>query len=95
MPSRESTSFCSPKCAHSNNIIHKDITKEYLEPLIWELGYTGLKPLLNMSDNGIKKMAKRLGCLLPPAYFHQKNPVKDRRVILYKEAISYKVPIAQ
>lgn len=85
IPSRITTLYCSTDCLHLDRIIHKDITKEWLEPLIWEFGYTGLKPLLGMSDKGIKKMAIRLGCITPPPYFHQKYADKVVRISKYLE----------
>lgn len=87
MAIRTTSKYCSDGCKHKASVLHKEVTKEYLEPLIWEFGYSGLKDTLNMSDKGIKKMAIRLGCTIPPPYFHQKCKDKATRMSKYLESL--------
>ncbi len=63
---------CSYPCAHKKHR-KSDITKEELEPLIWDINAGRVATLLGMSDKGVVKMAKRLGCRMPPPYYHSRS----------------------
>lgn len=65
LPKQVGVIFCSNKCAHSNNIKNKELTKEYLNDLIPKHSWVELGKLLGYSNNGIKKRAIALGCDIP------------------------------
>lgn len=83
-PAKFEQSFCSKSCGTKyNNPSAEQIngyTKEYIQTLIWN------KPLsigckdVGMTDNGLKKMAIRLGCIMPPARYHVKSPTDKQRI---------------
>ena len=64
--------YCSTKCAASSRVIIQ-ISKEMLERDIWYYPYTSLTHKYGLSDVGLKKRAKSLGCKIPPPYFHSKT----------------------
>ena len=82
-PRHSTTRYCSTKCQNYSNVKDKTITKELLEPLIWEYGFTKTASIFNYSDNGIKKRAISLGCVMPPPYFHVKILLKETRLEAY------------
>jgi hypothetical protein len=87
-PTKSTYVYCTIKCAHISSIKLDGLTKEDLEYLIWTKPFTVLGEHFNCSDNGVRKWAKRLGCLFPPPYFHSKVPrLKDK----LKEYSKYKV----
>lgn len=63
---------CSTNCSNKKRTTW-DISKEELEQLIWNSSYSALSKVYPLSDVGIKKRAKSLGCKLPPAYFFNKS----------------------
>lgn len=63
---------CSAKCRIEHSIKWQ-ITKEELEPLIWNYSYSYLSGLYGMSDVGIKKRAMSLGCNMPPPRFSSRT----------------------
>ena len=63
---------CSTKCA-SQHSIKWNISKDDLEILIWNKSYSDISKEYPISDVGVKKRAKSLGCLLPPPYFFNKT----------------------
>lgn len=65
LPKEVTIRFCSNKCAYSNNIKNKELTKEYLDELIPIYSWVELGRLLGYSNNGIKKRAIALGCKIP------------------------------
>ena len=77
---------CSTSCASSYRQIGKkteDIlgcTKESVEAAIWFKPYSSACKEFNLSDKGLIKMAKRLGCIMPPPYYHSKSQ-KDKELI--------------
>lgn len=64
---------CSYSCLKESYKDKVDISKEELEDLIWEVPYTKVATLLGISDNGVKKRAIALGCILPPPRFHVRS----------------------
>ena len=75
--------FCSKECYDLYLIKVPNVTKEYLEELIWSMPFTKAGKLLNLSDVGIKKMAIRLGCTMPPSRFHTKVKSKEEKLKEY------------
>lgn len=72
---------CSNKCRCIQNRDPKvQITKEELEYLIWRNPFTCVGSIIGLSDNGVRRRAQSLGCLMPPARFHTKS-VKQRKEI--------------
>jgi hypothetical protein len=71
-PIRWTQKYCSSGCGHKSREKLPEMSKEELEYLIWHNSLSSLVPILGMSDNGIKKLAIRLGCLMPPPRFHVK-----------------------
>ena len=71
-PERVEIKYCSTVCGHKSREKQPSITKEELEPMIWLNSLKSLETTLGMSDNGIKKLALRLGCVMPPPRFHVK-----------------------
>lgn len=72
---------CSKSCA--TKLRSKDIctdkvlglTKEYIQNLIWDKPFSvGCKDV-GLTDNGLKKMAVRLGCIMPPSRYHTKSTI--------------------
>lgn len=89
-PNNSSTKFCSRSCYSIYSIKDSSLTKEVLEPLIWEIPYSTLGKLLGYSDNEIKKRARSLGCIMPPARFHSKYLTKQDKLKQYKTALLVK-----
>lgn len=81
---KQSTEFCSKSCATKYNNPASETefgyTKEYIEKMIWTYPYTVCGTKLGLSDNGIKKMAVRLNCVMPPSRFHNKS-IKDKELL--------------
>jgi hypothetical protein len=79
-PQDSTQKYCTPKCAQlgSRKIDYSSIDKEELETNIWMLGFTKAGLLYGYSDSGLKKLAKKLGCNMPPPYFHQKVKPENR-----------------
>lgn len=72
-------STCSLKCKSINSRSPTcNITKEALEELIWRYPYTVVAGMIGLSDNGVRRRAASLGCLMPPPRFHLKS--KTQRV---------------
>lgn len=57
--------YCSRVCKDLDSIKNKEITKELLDELIPKYTWVALGKLFGYSDNGIKKRAKALGCIIP------------------------------
>lgn len=57
--------YCSHTCHDKDKIKDSTITKELLDSLIPTMSWVALGRLFNYSDNGIKKRAKALGCVVP------------------------------
>jgi 5-methylcytosine-specific restriction endonuclease McrA len=76
-PSKFEQSFCSKSCAakYANPALEskEGYTKEYIETIIWSMPFTKGCKIVGLSDNGLRKMAIRLGCLMPPSHFHVKS----------------------
>lgn len=82
------TTYCSKSCAakfkqkDKKTEVKLGLTKEYIQQLIWN------KPLsigckeVGLSDNGLKKMAVRLGCIMPPLRYHVKSEEEKKRLKL-------------
>jgi hypothetical protein len=80
--------YCSRSCSSKSTLKLDSLTREELEYLIWTEPFTKLAVKFNCSDNGIKKWAKRLKCLLPPSRFHTKKFSTDDRLKMYKAALA-------
>jgi endogenous inhibitor of DNA gyrase (YacG/DUF329 family) len=66
VPERKTTEFCSDKCSKVDRVKNKNITKEELQKLIDNrVPWTKMAELYGYSNNGIKKRAISLGCILP------------------------------
>lgn len=85
-PSKVQQEFCSKSCAqffankYTKTEVVQNLTKEFVQQLIWDKPYSiGCKEV-NLSDNGLKKMAVRMGCVLPPNMYHNKS-IKDKKRI--------------
>lgn len=63
---------CSVSCAKKKSF-KWNISKNELELLIWNMSYTDISKKYSISDTGVKKKAKSLGCLMPPPYFFSKT----------------------
>lgn len=82
-PAKFEQSYCSKSCAGKHLNPSKEsiegYTKEFIESLIWEMPFTKGSKVVNLSDNGLRKMAIRLQCTMPPSHFHVKTKeYKDR-----------------
>lgn len=86
-PKRWTQKYCSSACGHKSRELHIEVTKEYLEPLIWLNSMKSLESVLNMSDNGIKKLAIRLGCRMPPTRFHVRFPLRTQKEKEYQKVL--------
>lgn len=64
--------YCSIPCRVQGSKF-SDISKKDYEYLIWNNPYTKVGNLLGISDVGAKNRAKSLGCVLPPARFHNRS----------------------
>lgn len=85
-PSKGLQEFCSKSCTQlfakkdTKTEALQNLSKEFVERLIWDKPYSiGCKEV-NLSDNGLKKMALRMGCIMPPSLYHNKS-VKDKQRI--------------
>lgn len=85
-PSRNTTKYCSVECVTKSKVKLDFLTKDELELLIWSKSLSSLAKELGCSDNGIKKWAVRLGCLMPPTRFHSKITNKDLKLAAYMAA---------
>ena len=87
--SKSNQDCCSKSCSgklKQQNIKTESVlrlTKESVEQLIWDKPYSVGCKEVKLSDNGLKKMATRMGCILPPSMYHNKS-VKDKREIREK-----------
>lgn len=79
--------YCSNVCRTNSSIKNKSISVEELQRDIWEYPYTQLTTKYSLSDVGIKKRAKALGCVLPPPYYHNKPSLI--KLSLRKETLGY------
>jgi len=77
---------CSVECRIEHSIVLKGVSKEDLEFLIWTINSSNLSIRFNCSDVSIRKWAKRLGCLLPPPYFHNKVINNSDKLLAYNSA---------
>lgn len=57
--------YCSVDCSNKSHIKNPNITKELLDELIPKYSWAVLGDMFGYSDNGIKKRAKALGCIIP------------------------------
>lgn len=76
-PKQKNIKFCSTICANAHSVIHKELTKEFIQKLIWDKPYSVGCKEVNLSDTGLRKTAKRLGCILPPDRYHVRS-TKDK-----------------
>ena len=60
-----------------------EVSKESLEILLWNKSAKDIAYEFGVSDTAIRKRAKRLGCLVPPPYYH--NKTSEYREKLRKE----------
>jgi hypothetical protein len=86
-PRSSTNEFCSIECLTVYRTQLVGITKEELELLIWTLPFTQVGLKLGCSDNGVRKWAKRLGCLMPPSRFHVKFLNEEVKLKLYYSAL--------
>ena len=91
LPKQNKIRFCSVNCADSQKVKDKELTKDILEPLIWSVPYSKLGPKLGYSDNGIKKRAMKLGCLMPPPLFHSKFLKQEDKLTEYNKKRSQSI----
>lgn len=73
-------SYCSNDCKYKGQILFSKPTKEEVQEIIWSMPYTKAGKLLGMSDVGVRKLAIRLGCIMPPARFHTKSKEYKERI---------------
>jgi hypothetical protein len=85
LPKEKNNVFCSNTCKAKSQIKLDSLTKEELEELIWANPFTVLAKQFNCSDNGIRKWALRLGCLMPPARFHVKYKNAEIKLKVYND----------
>jgi hypothetical protein len=78
--------FCSIDCTNKYRVLLDGLTKEELEYLLWTTNYSELGKQFRCSDNGIRKWAKRLRCIMPPSYFHSKGYSIEKKLSIYLEA---------
>jgi hypothetical protein len=64
-PAENKIVCCSQKCRQQLAIKDTTITKEVLDSLIPKMSWVSLGKMFGYSDNGIKKRAISLGCILP------------------------------
>lgn len=83
---KDTSKYCSIKCSSIDNIKLDSLSKEELEQMIWAKPFVYLAKQFNCSDNGIRKWAKRLNCIMPPPYFHSKNHSEEEKLLLYSIA---------
>lgn len=83
-PSKYEQSYCSKSCAgkHLNPTTESTsgYTKDFIESLIWELPFTRGAKEVGLSDNGLRKMAIRMGCTMPPERFHVKSEELKKKI---------------
>jgi hypothetical protein len=72
VPSHSHAVNCSAACA-GIACTKVFISKEELEPKLWYMTAQHLGKIYGLSDKGIIKKAKSLGCKMPPPYFHNKS----------------------
>lgn len=84
--SKEHQECCSKSCAGKLLQLGKktedklNISKEVIEKLIWDKPFSiGCKDV-NLSDNGLRKMAIRMGCIMPPDRYHTKSIADKKRI---------------
>lgn len=65
LPKANKIVYCSEKCFRLASIKNKELTKELLDSLIPTHTWVSLGKMFGYSDNGIKKRAKALGCIIP------------------------------
>ena len=65
-PDKVSAKFCSHNCHHLSMTVTLEVTREELQDMI-DKGTTwvALGKLFGLSDNGVKKKARSLGCTIP------------------------------
>lgn len=78
--------YCSTICYIKSKIKLDGLSKEELEILIWTEPFTKLAKQFNCSDNGIRKWAKRLGCIMPPPRFHVKMLSEEQKMSILKQS---------
>lgn len=84
-PAKSTTKYCSNECRNAAQVRITDITKEELEWLIWTKPYTLVGKHLGITDSGVKKVAKRLNCIMPPSRFHVKILDVKEKIKQYEE----------
>jgi len=85
LPKEKNIVFCSIACRSKSQIKLDSLNKEELEELIWSYPFTVLAKQFNCSDNGIRKWAIRLDCLMPPTRFHVKYKDQEIKLKIYNE----------
>lgn len=85
-PDHNRTVHCSKSCAaKARQIGNKTeeklhLTKEDVQQLIWDKPFSvGCKDV-GLTDNGLKKMAIRLECIMPPLRYHVKSDLEKKRL---------------
>lgn len=86
-PKESNIKYCSVSCSNESKIKLNSLSKEDLEKLIWTTPYSVIAKQFNCSDNGVKKWAIRLNCILPPPRFHVKYKNLETKLKLYEETI--------
>lgn len=86
-PNKNKDKYCCKECYYSSLIKDKIITKEILEPLLWQIPFSILGPSLGYTDTGIKKRGIKLGCIMPPPRFHTVIKPDAVKLQKYKEAL--------
>ncbi len=77
---------CNKSCAqkllqqNTKTETKQSLTKEFVEQLIWNKPYSVGCKEVDLSDNGLKKMAIRMGCILPPARYHTRSEKDKLRI---------------
>jgi hypothetical protein len=64
-PDKPTSRYCSTRCYDLSKVKDSSISKEELDALIPKYSWVELGKMFGYSDNGIKKRAKALGCIIP------------------------------
>lgn len=84
--SKEHQECCSKSCAGKLFQLGKktedklNTSKEAIEKLIWDKPFSVGCNDVSLSDNGLRKMAIRMGCIMPPDRYHTKSIADKKRI---------------
>lgn len=84
--SKEHQECCSKSCAGKLFQLGKktedklNTSKEVIEKLIWDKPFSVGCNDVSLSDNGLRKMAIRMGCIMPPDRYHTKSIADKKRI---------------